>query len=56
VVGFNKRIWPSVYTRTGFEAPPALVDHVIRYLPRDYELFARLDAGDHEAYPHLGDF
>jgi DNA (cytosine-5)-methyltransferase 1 len=42
------REWP------GFEAPPALVDHVIRYLPRDYELFARLDAGDQypEAYQH----
>lgn len=36
----------------GFEAPDALTDHVIRYLPRDYELFARLKAGDQypEAY------
>jgi DNA (cytosine-5)-methyltransferase 1 len=33
-------------TWQGFEAPPALMDHVIRYLPRDYELFARLDPGD----------
>ena len=29
-------------------------DHVIRYLPRDYELFARLNAGDQypEAWQH----
>jgi DNA (cytosine-5)-methyltransferase 1 len=31
------RTWP------GFEAPEALCDHVIRHLPRDYELFARLN-------------
>jgi DNA (cytosine-5)-methyltransferase 1 len=29
----------------GLEAPPEIVDHVIRYLPRDYELFARLPPG-----------
>lgn len=35
------RSWP------GFEAPAdGLRDHVIRYLPRDYELFARLDPGN----------
>lgn len=34
------RTWP------GFEAPADLRDHVIRYLPRDYELFARLNPGD----------
>lgn len=34
------RTWP------GFEASDSLVDHVIRYLPRDYELFARLNPGD----------
>lgn len=35
------RTWP------GFEAPEEGVsDHVIRYLPRDYELFARLNPGD----------
>ncbi|SUS06808.1 DNA (Cytosine-5-)-methyltransferase [uncultured Defluviicoccus sp.] len=35
------RSWP------GFGAPKdGLIDHVIRYLPRDYELFARLDPGD----------
>lgn len=29
----------------GFEGGPFIVDHVIRYLPRDYELFAHLPAG-----------
>lgn len=42
------RTWP------GFEAPKALSDHVIRYLPRDYPLFARMHPGDQypEAYKH----
>lgn len=43
------KIWPS------FEAPKdGIKDHLIRYLPRDYELFARLDAGDQypEAHRH----
>lgn len=37
-----------------FEAPDALYDHVIRYLPRDFELFARMNHGDQypEAYRH----
>ncbi len=34
------RVWP------GFAGGPTLVDHVIRYLPRDYELFAKLQPGD----------
>ncbi|MGJ3523609.1 DNA cytosine methyltransferase [Nitratidesulfovibrio sp. D1] len=34
------RDWP------GFRAPDRLRDHVIRYLPRDYKLFARLSPGD----------
>lgn len=40
--------WP------GFEAPPELADHVIRYLPRDFNLFARMNHGDQypEAYQH----
>ncbi len=40
------REWP------GFEATDSVSDHVIRYLPRDYELFARLKPGDQypEAY------
>jgi DNA (cytosine-5)-methyltransferase 1 len=43
------RSWP------GFEAPAGgLRDHVIRYLPRDYELFARLNPGDQypQAWQH----
>ena len=42
------REWPS------FEAQDVLRDHVIRYLPRDYPLFARLNPGDQypEAYRH----
>jgi DNA (cytosine-5)-methyltransferase 1 len=42
------RTWP------GFEAPTALTDHVIRYLPRDYPLFARMHPGDQypQAYEH----
>ncbi|MCA8504783.1 DNA cytosine methyltransferase [Burkholderia multivorans] len=42
------RTWP------GFEAPEALSDHVIRYLPRDYPLFARMNPGDQypQAYEH----
>jgi DNA (cytosine-5)-methyltransferase 1 len=45
------RTWP------GLEAPDALRDHVIRYLPRDYELFARLNPGDQypEAWQHAHD-
>ncbi|HVU56077.1 MAG TPA: DNA cytosine methyltransferase [Puia sp.] len=34
------REWP------GFTAPAAIKDHVIRYLPRDYPLFARMNPGD----------
>jgi DNA (cytosine-5)-methyltransferase 1 len=34
------RNWP------GFESSGSLSDHVIRYLPRDYPLFARLKPGD----------
>lgn len=34
------RMWP------GFAATDGLRDHVIRYIPRDYELFARLNPGD----------
>ena len=45
------RTWP------GFEAPAALTDHVIRYLPRDYDLFARMNPGDQypEAWQHAHD-
>lgn len=42
----DMRNWPS------FEGSKSIYDHVIRYLPRDYELFARLEPGDQypEAY------
>lgn len=41
------RSWP------GFEAPAeGPKDHVIRYLPRDYELFARLNPGDQYPQAH----
>jgi len=51
---------PSTYAKLmrtwqGHEAPKeGLTDHVIRYLPRDYELFARMNPGDQypEAYAH----
>ncbi|RWB61865.1 MAG: DNA cytosine methyltransferase [Mesorhizobium sp.] len=36
----SMRSWP------GFEGKSALYDHVIRYLPRDYQIFAGLAAGD----------
>lgn len=44
--GTLMREWP------GFQAGDYIYDHVIRYLPRDYKLFARLSPGDQypEAY------
>ena len=45
------RTWP------GFAAPEVLADHVIRYLPRDYDLFARMNPGDQypQAWQHAQD-
>ncbi|PZP44838.1 MAG: DNA cytosine methyltransferase [Azospirillum brasilense] len=45
------RSWP------GFEAPPTIRDHAIRYLPRDYPLFERMNPGDQypEAHRHALD-
>lgn len=40
------KIWP------GFEAGDGLYDHVIRYLPRDYPLFARMHEGDQYPEAH----
>lgn len=42
------RDWP------GFESPIGVRDHVIRYLPRDYQIFRRMNPGDQypEAYQH----
>ncbi len=44
----------SMKTWKGFKARDALYDHVIRYLPRDFELFSRMNHGDQypEAYRH----
>lgn len=42
----NMRSWP------GFEGKSALYDHVIRYLPRDYQIFAGLKAGDQYPEAH----
>lgn len=41
-------------TWEGFAAGEAIYDHVIRYLPRDYDLFARMNEGDQypEAFWH----
>ncbi len=43
---FAMRNWP------GFENSEGIVDHVIRYLPRDYEIFRSMQPGDQypEAY------
>jgi len=50
-VPYNPPERPNAYVRVmrnwpGFAAPTAISDHVIRYLPRDYALFARLKPGD----------
>lgn len=42
----SMRQWP------GFEGSAALNDHVIRYLPRDYRIFAGLKAGDQYPEAH----
>lgn len=45
------RSWP------GFENDEGIKDHVIRYLPRDYAIFSRMNPGDQypEAYSHAVD-
>ncbi len=42
------REWP------GFESNGSILDHVIRYLPRDYDIFRRMNPGDQypQAYEH----
>lgn len=40
------RQWP------GFESIEGVYDHVIRYLPRDYKIFARMQAGDQYPEAH----
>jgi DNA (cytosine-5)-methyltransferase 1 len=48
---------PSAYARMmrtwpGFEADSGVRDHVIRYLPRDWKLFARMEHGDQYPEAH----
>lgn len=45
------RNWP------GFESDEGIYDHVIRYLPRDYDIFRRMNPGDQypEAFRHAFD-
>jgi len=50
-VPYNQSKRPNAYVKAmrnwaGLAAPAAISDHVIRYLPRDYALFARLKPGD----------
>lgn len=51
IYGRLMKEWP------GFEAGEGLYDHVIRYLPRDFDLFARLNPGDQypQAHRHAQD-
>ena len=44
-------------TWQGFEAGDVLMDHVIHYLPRDFRLFARMNASDQypQAWKHAHD-
>ena len=49
--GYRSDIQPSAYaqhmrTWPGFESPGWVSDHVIRSLPRDYEIFRRMQPGD----------
>jgi DNA (cytosine-5)-methyltransferase 1 len=58
-VCYRKDVEPSCYARLmrnwpGFESEEGVSDHVIRSLPRDYAIFARMNPGDQypEAYQH----
>ena len=42
----------SMKSWSGFEAGDGVYDHVIRYLPRDYPLFARMKEGDQYPEAH----
>jgi len=51
----GKRLTPYqnlMRTWEGFEASEGILDHVIRYLPRDYKLFARMKPGDQYPEAH----
>ena len=56
-LGYDHRRAVSAFARTmrswpGFENDQGVSDHVIRYLPRDWKLFARLDPGDQYPQAH----
>lgn len=51
VIQYDENTEPSVYARRmrkwpGFANLEGVKDHVIRWLPRDYRIFARMDPGD----------
>lgn len=57
LVPYDERRPVSDYARSmkqwpGFEARDGIYDHVIRYLPRDYSIFARLKEGDQYPEAH----
>ena len=54
---YDESRFVSEYSRSmkrwvGFEAADGVYDHVIRYLPRDYPLFARMKEGDQYPEAH----
>ena len=56
-IPYNESLSISEYARSmmswsNFEARDGLYDHVIRYLPRDYQLFARMKEGDQYPEAH----
>lgn len=56
-VPYDEKRFVSAYARslkswTCFEAGDGIYDHVIRYLPRDYELFARMSEGNQYPEAH----
>ncbi len=56
-ISYDEKRSVSEYARSmkcwaGFEAGEGICDHVIRYLPRDYELFARMGEGDQYPEAH----
>lgn len=56
-VSYDEKRAVSEYARSmkswaGFEAGDGIDDHVIRYLPRDYPLFARMKEGDQYPEAH----
>jgi DNA (cytosine-5)-methyltransferase 1 len=55
-VAYRNDVQPSTYilllkSWKGFEGNGSISDHVTRYLPRDYDLFARMQPGDQ--YPEV---